>query len=1416
MSLVHEGPGATRAPARARSQPVEGRQVTAIRDDGHRPVRRSAHDAGSVPLSAPRPAEDHHERQASRIAAAAARRTPTVSGRVRPGERGTRRPPVRRTGPPDARLRAGRGLTPGEREEAEDTLGLDLSGVRVHEGGGAAALATEHGARALTYGSHVVLGRRAQDSSAVRRASLAHELVHVAQQVGPLRRAGTDGDPRGPPAAGTDRIDAAPVGVQCEPETSFVPGWLEDAADAVATAGSGVLETATDLGGRAVDLALETGAAVVERLAPGLIPFVRGGALGEVTDLVCSSIGSVLDDSFSDLGQLDPMSAIESTFSGLATDVQDLQSRLGGAASAAVGTVLGPLVRALQAWGGPLLQGIGAATQTVDDRFTGLWDAFGAPALDFLGEVGGGALQALTDMAMWVWDVARPVRELASSAWEWLLEQFDLAWDSSAGVRTWVEDLATRAWEALKSAVEPVRGPLTAAAGALLMLTPLGPVVLLTQVLPPLWEKVQWLWDNWNAADILVTAQDVLREDVIPSLIAGVSGAASVLAAAGQWLAEMATQVGSAMTGVLSAFGASRCLRGLTGLLHHVADQFARLDAWARAGCAGLVPAVTAVFDALVVMLQPVLDFLLRLALVVSNPFMLPVAIAAGVWLLCPPELKPPVIDFVLDLLIVAIGAVPAFLPGIGPLAGLLKSGVLGFLRHLRRLPPVEGTGEDQRVAASNKIASLAAGGGVTFIAGFALGLLHGVVDGIIDPFRLIFMLVQLLVAGAQAVGRVVGPLLSSAGAGLVAVPAAAGTVDVADTTAATPPPSTGGRDHGLARQPELAQAGAAPFEVATTGAPADLSDAHILAALPVGVVARAAEGSTELAPAPEQLEAEMEGEVRVEGASVAGLAALLAEAWDSLLAGAAELGGRAAAALVEFILLPDFELGQKIGFVAGFLLLQGLVMYFSAGGFAAVKVAEPALRQLLVFLLRFLDLGGELFAVLGRALRPLRGPIVAGLGAARGFLSRFRFAAGLLERVEGIAARLFGFADEAAGAAGRAGREGGERLAQEGAEAGARMSRQGLDAAEERMVGEAFHGSPIRTADDLGPGGLRTAESAKGRPALQDDALKRVEKPRALVEARAMEALHDDVLDSRLTTLMVSLALLTRRYRWIRRFEAEAVAPGVYDIYMIASRTKVDRFSSGRGRRGHGTSHEAEIDSLMAQAEGLDPPLRRDLLEQAAREDPSDFADVSRRLREELRRRQDTAAVRAESELLGRGYDPLVESERLSVISRPAGAPPIESGVRGTLGEARHALAHAPTLPPPAHELLSAASRRDLRQSLLDPSRPRRLQRYVELFPPQGASQVRLPTPHGDRVVDHAFLEGGSVVLRESKNIRNFRITRDYARQLEKDQSLLRMFPESRVEWRVIGKMSPDARAVLDDLSSRWGGRFRYHVDAP
>jgi Domain of unknown function (DUF4157) len=87
---------------------------------------------------------------------------------------------------PDVLRDSGQPLAAPLREEMEARLGADFSAVRVHTDSAARASAAHFGARAYTFGDHVVIG----DSGADKHL-LAHELTHVIQQrLGPV--AGAD------------------------------------------------------------------------------------------------------------------------------------------------------------------------------------------------------------------------------------------------------------------------------------------------------------------------------------------------------------------------------------------------------------------------------------------------------------------------------------------------------------------------------------------------------------------------------------------------------------------------------------------------------------------------------------------------------------------------------------------------------------------------------------------------------------------------------------------------------------------------------------------------------------------------------------------------------------------------------------------------------------------------------------------------------------------------------------------------------------------------------------------------------------------------------------------------------------------------------------------------------------------------
>ena len=84
-----------------------------------------------------------------------------------------------------AQLGAGGAVPGGLRREVEQATGTDLSGVRLHQGGPAAAMAGHLGARAFTVGADIVVGTGEPGPGSLHGDALvAHELAHAAQQSG--------------------------------------------------------------------------------------------------------------------------------------------------------------------------------------------------------------------------------------------------------------------------------------------------------------------------------------------------------------------------------------------------------------------------------------------------------------------------------------------------------------------------------------------------------------------------------------------------------------------------------------------------------------------------------------------------------------------------------------------------------------------------------------------------------------------------------------------------------------------------------------------------------------------------------------------------------------------------------------------------------------------------------------------------------------------------------------------------------------------------------------------------------------------------------------------------------------------------------------------------------------------------------
>jgi hypothetical protein len=341
-----------------------------------------------------------------------------------------------------------------------------------------------------------------------------------------------------------------------------------------------------------------------------------------------------------------------------------------------------------------------------------------------------------------------------------------------------------------------------------------------------------------------------------------------------------------------------------------------------------------------------------------------------------------------------------------------------------------------------------------------------------------------------------------------------------------------------------------------------------------------------------------------------------------------------------------------------------------------------------------------------------------------------------------------------------------------------------------------------------------REAAEREGAGRQADDAAKAAQLPEAIAAARAICETNDLLHPSPPPAIVVAelTAALIPRFRWIEAFGYDRIAPGHYQIFFYATPRHVtdpdystDGATPGAPDRA---AVEERIDDLIDQYEDVfrqsdSLTQRLDEIGELAARDPALALRQADELEHELRRLSG-------GELPGRG----AIGEDLRAIDRPVGAPPIESGVRGSIGEATHA-AEVVARPPRRSTQLFPGDILALRREQLLRGEIT-LREFVEMFPEEGAAQVFMPTGlSGGRYIDHMYLDGGIVVLRESKNVTVFRLIEEYRLQLDKDIGFLR-FADARIEWRISGNIDAEAFTELQRLAAENPGRFTFVLDSP
>lgn len=591
------------------------------------PTRAPAPARAPAPVRAPAPTPAPSTMPATQAVVLAPSAPPAVSGTL----------------PPEiAKLVSDQGggdpLPPSVLAQLETSLDVPLSLVRVHSDARTRAVVDGAGVRAFTYGLHIYLGSQASVNDV---ALMAHEITHVIQQQGrpvlQMYSAASTGDTfeheahrvssavqQGQRTTVEKRTGGARV--QGFWPVSQIVDWIED---------------------RAWDL--------VNRFAPSLAPIIRKGPLEWLKEKIVNAVNAIVDTVMAPVRAITGLaSSLRSHFANLLAWLRDAASKIARGDCSSITEAAHKIHEVFVGIASPIIERIQGFARRVRAFFGDLWDRFGAPVWNFLRRIGGAVWDAISSFGRWIWDITAPIRRALMRAWRWVKNKLGIGEgpEGQNGILQWVQRKAQSAWDNyILPFIERFKRPLLVVGGILLMLSPAGPIIAIGAIAYGVIRGVQAIRQYFGTRGGIVNGRNILQNEIIPGIVNTINRVAAFLREKAQFLAS---KLNAIVGGLGSAAGAVAgtiigfIARGLTWL----AERFGELVNWVMDHVMSFVNWVGSVLQRLVTFLQPVLDFLRRVAAVIRNVMRIGYEFGARIWNAIPACIRDPFIDFFIPLIL--------------------------------------------------------------------------------------------------------------------------------------------------------------------------------------------------------------------------------------------------------------------------------------------------------------------------------------------------------------------------------------------------------------------------------------------------------------------------------------------------------------------------------------------------------------------------------------------------------------------------------------------------------------------------------------------------------------------------------------------------------------------------------------------
>lgn len=536
-------------------------------------------------------------------------------------------------------------IAPALRRQIEAATGADLRAVRVHRGPAAERAAARVQARAFVRGSHIFLGRdqRGDDAPVV-----AHEAAHTIQQSAALNAAHA----HGPPAAGPGiQLTRAPPGM-----VQRIP-ILSDIGEAIVDVGEAVYEAGSTAVGVAGDLITGDFWGAVRRLAPSVADILEEIADKGLWEFLKEKIGGVVDTLFGGLRQVgDFFGSLGDWVAGMGSTIREVLAGLAGRGREALFGALRNLRAFLGEVAGEVWDRLAGFFRPIGDFFSRVANFFTGSVLPFLEELGGEVWSTLKRWAGRLWDALEPVRDVISSAWDFVLDLLGLGGGGGGGggegggLLGWIQEKAGEVWDWIKGLTAPVVGGIRTVLRWLGNLAPLEAIRTLRERVLGWVNRATQMADRMEEPDGVAEHREVLRDVILPGILGAIQGLRAGVSAAGNWVRGTVGGLAESVAGFFDTLAGNEYLAFASGALEWLRDGARQLGTWAAEGIGGLFGLVDDALAALARWVEPLLNLVRQLIATLFNLLSrLPDLVLGPLWRLIPAWIREPVKNFLVN-----------------------------------------------------------------------------------------------------------------------------------------------------------------------------------------------------------------------------------------------------------------------------------------------------------------------------------------------------------------------------------------------------------------------------------------------------------------------------------------------------------------------------------------------------------------------------------------------------------------------------------------------------------------------------------------------------------------------------------------------------------------------------------------------